>query len=435
VRALWRGAVWAIIVPARLDRARPAPPRPAGLEALTIRILRKILLACLWAFCGAIAGALTLYVLHARGMPDLKPWHEYELERDFRAADAGETFEAYLAREERVFRSLAEQVDRNRRAETTYNRFVAESPVDPAGFDPNWNRSFVLDTAQPRGAALLLHGLSDSPYSLRAVGEHLHARGFYVVGLRIPGHGTAPSALAQARWNDWREAVRVAAHHVAARSGDGPFAIVGYSNGAALATDYTLGALENDEEPVPARLVLFSAALGVSKTAALAHFQRELARVPGLEKLGWTDILPEYDPYKYNSFPIEAGEQIYDLTTQLQRRLAERAQAGTLAAFPPVLAFQSAVDATIPADSVMVYLLDHLPKNGSHARGAAEPPAESAAQSVRCHHPDEREDHERGGGGETPGRGQRRLERHRHEVEMAHGHLLAFPRGPAVPPG
>jgi hypothetical protein len=39
-----------------------------------------------------------------------------------------------------------------------------------------------------------------------------------------------------------------------------------------------------------------------------------LARRPGLGELGWTDVLPEYDPYKHNPFPIEAGEQAWSHT-------------------------------------------------------------------------------------------------------------------------
>ena len=42
---------------------------------------------------------------------------------------------------------------------------------------------------------LLLHGYSDSPYSLRGFGAMMRDAGAHVVGLRIPGHGTAPSAL------------------------------------------------------------------------------------------------------------------------------------------------------------------------------------------------------------------------------------------------
>lgn len=309
--------------------------------------------------------ALTLYIMHARSMPDLQPWHEYPFEDDFDKKNAGESLEAYLAREERIFGSLNAHDWGSALDDVTYSRFDAGNISDPNRYQRNWNRSFVFEAERPKGAALLLHGLSDSPYSLRAVGELLHARGFYVLGLRLPGHGTVPGALIRTHWRDWREAVRVGARHVAEKAGDGPFVIVGYSNGAPLAVDYTLGALDDGDVPLPAQLVLFSPALGVSRAAGFARFQRWLSRIPGLHKLGWTDILPEYDPYKYNSFPIEAGEQIYGLTSQLTPRLQAPEDPDALADFPPVLAFQSVVDATIPAASVMKRLLGLLPENRS----------------------------------------------------------------------
>jgi alpha-beta hydrolase superfamily lysophospholipase len=330
-----------------------------------IRTLRKILGGLLWACLGAFVFALTIYVSEARKMPDLQPWHKDALGLDFRADNAGESLQAYMAREERLLRELDRYVQAETVTSAHLNRFLPGSPSRPGRSGVNWNRTFVFDAAQPRGAALLLHGLSDSPYSLRAVGEQLRAAGFYVVGLRIPGHGTLPGALTRATWRDWREAVRVGARDAAAHGAGGPFVIVGYSNGATLAVDYALEAIERTEDARPTRLILFSPALGVSRAAAFARFQRWLARLPGLHKLGWTDVLPEYDPYKYNSFPIEAGEQIYALTVDVHRRIAAHLERGTLHELPPVLAFQSVVDATIPPTSVMHHLLDHLPANGS----------------------------------------------------------------------
>jgi alpha-beta hydrolase superfamily lysophospholipase len=319
----------------------------------------------LWACLGAFVFALTLYVSQARRMPDLQPWHENALSPDFQSEDAGESLQAYMAREDRLLRELDRYIQAESITSAELNRFIPGSPSHPLRSGVNWNRTFVFDAVRPRGAALLLHGLSDSPYSLRAVGEQLRDAGYYVVGLRIPGHGTIPGALTRATWRDWREAVRVGARAAAANRGGGPFVVVGYSNGAALAVNYALAALESDADAVPTRLILFSPALGVSRAAAFARFQRWMARIPGLYKLGWTDVLPEYDPYKYNSFPIEAGEQIYDLTVEVQRSIAARLERGAMRELPPVLAFQSVVDATIPPGSVMDRLLDNLPANGS----------------------------------------------------------------------
>ena len=123
------------------------------------------------------------------------------------------------------------------------------------------------------GGVLLLHDLSDSPYSLRSVGELLYRRGYHVVGLRIPGQGTAPSGLLDAHWEDWAAAVRMAATHVASKVGPNrPLFVFGYSNGAALSVEYALASLEEDNLRTPDGLVLLSPAIGVSRVAALASW-------------------------------------------------------------------------------------------------------------------------------------------------------------------
>jgi alpha-beta hydrolase superfamily lysophospholipase len=60
-----------------------------------------------------------------------------------------------------------------------------------------WNRTFELVPEKTQGGALLLHRRTDSLYSLCRIGEILHAKGGYVLGLRLPGHGTIPGALAE----------------------------------------------------------------------------------------------------------------------------------------------------------------------------------------------------------------------------------------------
>jgi hypothetical protein len=128
------------------------------------------------------------------------------LDAEFRAADAAsvKTLDDYRRLEDRLFAQLVERVygavgDADRRA---LNRFSAGSLSDPLPYAPNWNRTFELVPDRPRGGAVLLHGLSDSPYSVRALAELLYVRGYWVVGLRLPGHGTAPSGLLHVAWED-----------------------------------------------------------------------------------------------------------------------------------------------------------------------------------------------------------------------------------------
>jgi alpha-beta hydrolase superfamily lysophospholipase len=248
-----------------------------------------------------------------------------------------------------VFDELRTWAGESRRAAHTFDRYNTDSPTWPGAFATDWNRTFVLEPAQPRGGALLLHGLSDSPYSMRSLGEILAGEGFLVVGLRIPGHGTTPGALTTVDWRDWRHAVRLAATSLRARLGaDAPLVLGGYSNGAALALDHTLAALDDDALPPVAALIFVSPALTVTRMAALARWQLWLSRVPGLDKLAWNALLPEYDPYKYNSFALNAGWQIHRLTVALEERLARLERDGRLAELPPVLTFTSVADATVP---------------------------------------------------------------------------------------
>jgi hypothetical protein len=76
------------------------------------------------------------------------------------------------------------------------------------------------------------------------------------------------------------------------------------------------------------------------------------------------DVLPEYDPYKYNSFPVNAASQIRSLTLELQRALDSEGTEGRLGSMPRVLAFQSLIDATVTAEEVVSGLLKRLPAGG-----------------------------------------------------------------------
>jgi predicted alpha/beta-fold hydrolase len=253
-------------------------------QDIHMRLVRHLFFAIIYAALGSaviLIGGYT-YMLDAR--PDLKVWHQTVLDAEY-TADNDEVvdFEDYLQLEDRLFDQLREQVydridpgDRRR-----VIRYSADSMMDPASFPKNWNRTFELAPDEPVGGILLLHGLSDSPYSMRSLGELLYQRGYHVVGLRIPGHGTAPSGLLDAQWEDWAAAVRIAAKHVADKAGpDRPLFVFGYSNGAALSVEYALASLEKDNLPVPNGLVLLSPAI-----CKLAGQPRSIdrARQAGLE--------------------------------------------------------------------------------------------------------------------------------------------------------
>lgn len=294
----------------------------------------------------------------------LEAWHKARLTEEFKVGMSDEvaTFEDYLQLEDRLFEQLEKEVYTNigTGPEYTIVRYSSGSISDPQHRNPNWNRSFELTVDSPRGGVLLLHGMSDSPYSLRALGETLNQRGYQVVGLRLPGHGTAPSGLKWVRWQDMAAAVRVAKKNLSASVGDKPIHIVGYSTGAPLALDLILNAIEENDTSLPASLVLISPAIGIHPAAGLAGFKNFLGHIPGLRGLTWLSVEPEFDPYKYNSFATNAGSQVHQLTRSVSNRMAAKASSGPIENFPPILVFKSQVDATVSTDAVINRLLIHL---------------------------------------------------------------------------
>jgi alpha-beta hydrolase superfamily lysophospholipase len=287
------------------------------------------------------------------------------LNNEFSVEDVREidSFEEYLTLEEAVFTELDQRfyATPGTGPEPSLERYRKGSLADPGQRQPNWNRSFELPSDTAIGGVLLLHGMSDSPYSLRALGEALQQRGYYVVGLRMPGHGTIPSGMLYLRWQEMAAVVRLGMLHLAQRAPGLPLHIIGYSTGGPLALDYALQSQQDTTLPAASKLVLISPAIGVSPAAIMAKWSRRLSRLPGLHQLAWLDVQPEFDPYKYNSFTTNAAEQVHALTQSVANRIAARTD--TEQPLPPILVFKSTVDATVSNNAVVDRLLSQLVPN------------------------------------------------------------------------
>lgn len=334
-----------------------------------MRLLKHFLMAIGYGGLGVFITMAVIYVMYLQNRPELQPWHVVELTEEYtnEKAEQIQTFQKYLELEERLFRQLRRTLyqqdgdpDKN-----LLNRYFEGSRADPNNVSPDWNRSFEVSVDKPRGGVLLVHGLSDSPYSMRALTRTFHEQGYFVVGLRLPGHGTAPAGLTTAKWQDWAAAIRLAAKYVRQKVGqDKPFYIGGYSTGAALAVEYSLAILEGAAYPAADGLILISPAIGVAPLAALAEYQAKLAVIPGMEKLAWDSIQPEYNPYKYQSFAVNAGDQIYRLTRKIEKRINRLDRGKGVSGMPPILAFQSVVDATVSTRSLVQVLFKRLASEG-----------------------------------------------------------------------
>ena len=316
------------------------------------------------AVCLAIALGFTLYAVSA--LPRLQPWHTDRLHGEFTALKHGHLdFAGYLQLEGELFDELSRTVARWNTTEEafTYSRFNDQGPLNVLADGARYNRSYRLSPAQPLGSALLLHGLTDSPYSMKALAESLHAKGFEVTVLRLPGHGTLPSMMVEMSYRDWVAAMKLAARDVAARTGPGrPFYIGGYSTGGTLALQYALDSLNDPGLRRPERVLLLSPAIELTRVAALANIIdiASLVPLPILEKVRWQEIVAEFDPYKFNSFPVNASRQVNRATRTLQRELERAVLEGTIDRMPSVTAWQSVVDSTVGAIGTVDTLFGQL---------------------------------------------------------------------------
>jgi alpha-beta hydrolase superfamily lysophospholipase len=316
-----------------------------------------------------IITAIALRTYDIQRGPPLELWHTYvphELSRDeLRKAD----WATYVAAENKAFDEVRTNVTEKLppEAQVPSNRYFTGSPIYPGHFAQDWNRSYILEPqGTPRGAVVLLHGLTDSPYSLRHIAGLYRDRGFVVVAIRMPGHGTVPSGLTHVDWEDWSEATRLAVREARRRvAAPLPLHIVGFSNGGALAMKYALDGLDDAKLPRPDRLILIAPMIGITELSRFAGVFGWPAIFPAFAKAAWLGILPEFNPFKYNSFPVNGARQSSLLTRDLRSHIAREESAGNLAKLPPILTFQSLIDFTVSTRAIVTGMYARLPSNGS----------------------------------------------------------------------
>ena len=98
--------------------------------------------------------------------PPLEIWHTY-VPKELTAEELDHAdWARYLAAEQKIFDDLRTEVTQKLTPEerVPVNRYFDGSPVYPGHFADDWNRSHLLEpVGTPKGAAVLLHGLTDAP--------------------------------------------------------------------------------------------------------------------------------------------------------------------------------------------------------------------------------------------------------------------------------
>ncbi len=125
---------------------------------------------------GFIGGLALIIYFHMKSMPYLEVWHKVDLDIELTADTINRLvdFRQYQSSEEQLFQFLDSHVtDKLPDIQgNVLNRFYRKSISHPDHSGVNWNKSFEMKVQSPKASVLMLHGLSDSPYSMRSLAQH-----------------------------------------------------------------------------------------------------------------------------------------------------------------------------------------------------------------------------------------------------------------------
>ncbi len=161
-----------------------------------------------------------------------------------------------------------------------------------------------------KGRFLLIHGLSDSPYSWHDMAQSLSEQGFETRTILLPGHGSRPGEMLAANHEQWLAAARKHLEYM--REDDIPLYVGGFSMGGVLATQLAL------ENPDLAGLLLVAPAWQVDG-------QLMLSLTPWLRYLKpWAEISGKTYLTRYSSYTTQSYAEFYALQQKLLESWAER---------------------------------------------------------------------------------------------------------------
>lgn len=295
----------------------------------------------------------------------LMPWHgvSHAVELDY---DKYNDVDSYLADEKMFLEERYKDVEIKKNGH--YNRYIRGSESSPYNYlKTDVNASFQMVPENLKGGVLMLHGLTDSPYSMRDMAKIFYEKGYYVLALRYPYHGTYPGELLKLNWKDFSKTTRFGARMVKKKIqgiANSKFYMMGYSTGATATLQYITCDIRKDNSfPKPDGIFWLSPAMGIDPLAKFMFLDILVSKIPGLSKFAWLDIYPEYDMAKYNSFAKNPVIQIYNFIKESRKNLAKLKE-NEKDNLPPIYAYTSVHDATVDSTELFKVLKEIGNKNG-----------------------------------------------------------------------
>lgn len=177
----------------------------------------------------------------------------------------------------------------------------------------NANSPFEFRPKNPtKNGILLIHGLYDSPYSLRAIGRYFCERGFLVRSVLLPGNGTVPGDLTHVHYQDWIKATQYGVDSF--RNEVEEVYLLGFSLGGALAIHYAILHPNSIK-----KLFLFAPALKSRRIEAgfLIRVYQLLSYVD--KSYCWYQVVKQSSYARYECYPTNAAYQAYELMKETRK--------------------------------------------------------------------------------------------------------------------
>lgn len=190
--------------------------------------------------------------------------------------------------------------------------------------------------------ALLVHGLTDSPFTFHDLAQVYYQQGYSVRTILLPGHGTAPDALQTIDAKQWQQATDYAIKR--AVSDYETVVLGGYSTGAALLINYLT--THTVDEKIKALMLFSPASEPHNKNGWLAKW---IDLIPFVD---WIDEDADVDFAKYESFPWNAAAAADDAMAMIELASIKKLN------FPniPIFSVLSDIDTTIDTQATLALL-------------------------------------------------------------------------------
>lgn len=200
---------------------------------------------------------------------------------------------------------------------------------------------YLLQGTNGKGV-LLIHGYTGTPAEMRLLGDYLHGKGYTVLGVRLPGHGTTPQELNETVWTDWYKAAEEGCRRLLACCKE--VMVAGLSMGGLLAIKIAA------ELPVKKAAFLAAPIYVQDRRAPFLSFLRFFIKY--LKKRQRCYFVADKYNLAYNVMPVKPLSSLFALTKLCKDKLLAQITV-------PCIVLQSTIEHTVQPRSAQ-YIYDNI---------------------------------------------------------------------------